>query len=72
MLRRLPRDRTPEQDAGLRATGLQHVDDEAVARRIAAKKTARAERGMRLSDREKRLIQRKRRALAAARRLLGR
>ena len=67
VLRRLPRDRSPEDDARLRAAGKQRTDDE----RRQLERPA-DESSMQLSDSERRLIERKRAALARARRLLRR
>lgn len=65
VLRRLPRDRTPEQDTVLRSAGKQRTNDEPSRLRPTAP-------AFTLSQRERRLIERKRSAAAAARRLLRR
>lgn len=71
VLRRLPRDRTPEQDAELRAAGKQRTnDDPSRFRKDPASPAAPA--GMALSDREQKLILRKRALASAARRALRR
>lgn len=67
VLRRLPRDRSPEDDARLRAAGKQRTDDE--RRKI---ETAVTPSSLQLSDSERRLIERKRATLARARRLVRR
>jgi hypothetical protein len=71
VLRRLPRDRTPELDAELRAAGKQRTNDDP-SRFLEKSKPADRPAGMALSDREQRLIQRKRSAAAAVRRVLRR
>lgn len=68
VLRRLPRDRTPEQDAELRAAGKKKTNDD--PSRFLPKKAPKraAPAGLTLSAREERLIRRKR---AVARRARG-
>lgn len=67
VLRRLPRDRSPEQDTALRAAAKHRTNDEPKPPKQPAGPPA-----MKLSDSERRLIQRKRYVLAKARRLLRR
>lgn len=79
VLRRLPRERTPEEDVRLRAAGKQRTDDERRRPRTQASDGGGALAGagtdqqpVRLSESELRLVRGKRAAAARARRLLGR
>jgi 2-polyprenyl-3-methyl-5-hydroxy-6-metoxy-1,4-benzoquinol methylase len=67
VLRRLPRERTPEQDAALRAAAKHRTNDEPKLPQQQPQTPA-----MRPSDRERRLIERKRQIVSKARRLLRR
>lgn len=67
VLRRLPRDRSAEQDIALRAAGKHRTNDEPRRPPVEPDPST-----MRLSAQEQRLIRRKRAALLAARRLLRR
>lgn len=67
VLRRLPRDRSPEQDTALRAAAKHRTNDEPKP-----PKKQPAPPTLTLSEHERRLIQRKRKILAKARRVLGR
>lgn len=73
VLRRLPRDRSPEVDAELRAAGKHRTnDDPARFQKAAAPAPAPVPNAIRLSEREQRLIERKRAIAATARRVLRR
>ena len=71
VLRRLPRDRTPEVDAELRAAGKQRTNDDP-SRFVRKTRQPAQPADMTLSDRERRLIERKRAAVATVRRVLRR
>lgn len=66
VLRRLPRERTPEQDTALRAAAKHRTNDEPKPA------TPSAPPAMTLSEREQRLIRRKREVVSKARRVLRR
>ncbi|MCD9199647.1 class I SAM-dependent methyltransferase [Aeromicrobium wangtongii] len=68
VLRRLPRDRSPERDKELRAKGKKHTNDSPDRFRTLQTPA----KGFTVSDRERRLIERKRAAVRAARRVLRR
>lgn len=70
VLRRLPRDRSPEQETALRAAAKHRTNDE--PKPVTNQPASPTPPALKLSEREQRLIQRKRDLLAKARRVLRR